>query len=83
MIYMSVSGLKSGCICSALYTTACCGQLDNACDTPLPTRGHIAGMLGYVELLEHLQVMMYLYYVFSILQLTTVGLLMVRFWRKW
>ena len=40
-------------------------------------------MLGYVELLEHLQVMMYLYYVFSILQLTTVGLLMVRSWRKW
>lgn len=43
----------------------------------------IAGMLGYVELLEHLRAMMYLYHVFSILQLTTVGLLMVRFWRKW
>lgn len=45
--------------------------------------GCAAGMLGYVELLEHLQIMMYLYHVISILQLTTVGLLVVRFWRKW
>lgn len=43
----------------------------------------IIGMLGYVELLEHLHVMMYLYYVLRILQLTTVALLLVRFWRKW
>ena len=40
-------------------------------------------MLAFVVLLEHLRVLLYLYYVFSILQLTTVGLLMVRFWRKW
>lgn len=45
--------------------------------------GGDAGTLGFVVLLEHLRVLMYLYHVFSILQLTTVGLLMVRFWRKW
>ena len=42
-----------------------------------------AGMLGYVVLLEHLQRLMYLYHVFTILQTVSIVLLLVTFWRKW
>lgn len=40
-------------------------------------------MLGYVVLLEHLQRLMYLYHVFTILQTVSIVLLMMTFWRKW
>ena len=43
----------------------------------------LAGMLGYVVLLEHLQRLMYLYHVFTILQTVSIVLLLVTFWRKW
>ncbi|KAL0047060.1 hypothetical protein WJX82_005420 [Trebouxia sp. C0006] len=42
-----------------------------------------SGMLGYVVLLEHLQRLMYLYHVFTILQTVSIVLLLVTFWRKW
>lgn len=42
-----------------------------------------AGMLGYVVLLEHLQRLMYLYRLFTVLQTVSIVLLMMTFWRKW
>ena len=40
-------------------------------------------MLGYVVLLEHLQRLMYLYRLFTVLQTVSIVLLMMTFWRKW
>lgn len=69
----------------ALHISLLCHAWQWLCLTCLD--GHIrrllAGMLGYVVLLEHLRRLMYLYHVFTILQTVSIVLLMVTFWRKW
>ncbi|KAL0039208.1 hypothetical protein WJX77_011442 [Trebouxia sp. C0004] len=74
-------GFTSGADFSIFNSTAISNEPGGYNRWRLPQ--NTSGMLGYVVLLEHLQRLMYLYHVFTILQTVSIVLLLVTFWRKW